>query len=72
MTRLATVAQRAAQTARIVRACASGKNDRTVASGLVVSEATVCKWRGRFLKHWRVEANPGNSSGWKAGDDPVG
>jgi transposase len=39
------------QRARIVLACASGEANSAVAGRLAITEATVGKWRGRFVKH---------------------
>ncbi len=36
---------------RIVLACAAGKDNKSVAAELSCSEATVGKWRGRFVEH---------------------
>jgi len=43
-------AQALALRARIVLRCASGETNRAVAGALGVSEQTICKWRGRFIK----------------------
>src|SRR2546425_2388309 len=43
-------AQQLALRARILLRCAEGLANREVARQLRVHEATVCKWRGRFLK----------------------
>lgn len=43
-----------ARRARIVLACAEGRENKTVARRLRVAPATVCKWRGRFVRE-RVE-----------------
>ena len=43
-------AQQLALRSRIVLRCAQGLANREVAKQLGVHEATVCKWRGRFLK----------------------
>jgi transposase len=45
-----TVSQALAQRARIVLACATGKNNMTVAREVGVIEHTVGKWRNRFVK----------------------
>jgi len=50
LTRRAKVAQRTALRARIVLACAEGKDNRTVARQLRVAASTVGKWRGRFIE----------------------
>jgi transposase len=42
-------AQQLALRSRIVLRCAEGTSNRDVAEELGVHEATVCKWRGRFL-----------------------
>lgn len=42
-------AQALALRARIVLSCADGQPNKVVASGLGVSQQTVCKWRGRFV-----------------------
>ena len=39
-----------ARRARIILACAEGIDDRVVAKRLRMSEVTVCKWRGRFIR----------------------
>src|SRR5262245_25828080 len=39
-----------ARRARIVLACAEGHDNRIVAKRLRMAEATVCKWRGRFVR----------------------
>jgi transposase len=44
-----TVSQGLAQRARIVLACAEGKDNRRVAAELGVGEGTVGKWRARFV-----------------------
>ncbi len=36
---------------RIVLACAADKDNKSVAAELSCSEATVGKWRGRFVEH---------------------
>jgi len=51
LTRRATVAQRSALRARIVLACAAGDDNKVVAQKLGVTQATVCKWRRRFVEH---------------------
>jgi len=43
-------AQQVALRARIVLRCAEGHANREVAKQLRVHEATVCKWRGRFVR----------------------
>lgn len=43
-------AQQLALRARIVLRCAEGLANREVAEVLGVHEATVCKWRGRFVR----------------------
>ena len=43
-------AQALAMRARIVLACAAGKNNTEVAEQIEVSKQTVCKWRSRFLE----------------------
>jgi transposase len=43
-------AQALALRARIVLRCAGGETNRGVAQGLGITEQTVCKWRGRFVK----------------------
>ena len=43
-------AQALALRARIVLACASGQDNRVVASELRTTQATVSKWRGRFVR----------------------
>ena len=40
-----------ARRARIVLACATGQDNKTVARRLHLSQTTVCKWRQRFLVH---------------------
>ena len=44
------MAQQLALRARIVLRCADGLANREVSKQLRVHEATVCKWRGRFVK----------------------
>src|SRR5688500_17083593 len=39
-----------ARRARIVLACAEGHDNKVVAKRLRMSQTTVCKWRGRFLR----------------------
>ncbi len=39
-----------ARRARIILACAEGQDNKTVAKRLRVSQTTVCKWRGRFVR----------------------
>ena len=39
-----------ARPARIILACAEGIDNRVVAWRLRMSEVTVCKWRGRFIR----------------------
>ena len=39
-----------ARRARIVLACAEGTDSKMVARRLHVTPATVCKWRGRFVR----------------------
>jgi transposase len=39
-----------ARRARIVLACAEGADNKVVAKRLRMSQTTVCKWRGRFLR----------------------
>ena len=39
-----------ARRARIVLACAEGQDNKVVAKRLRMSQTTVCKWRGRFLR----------------------
>lgn len=43
-------AQALALRSRIVLACSDGADNSTVAVKLAVTQQTVCKWRGRFLK----------------------
>jgi transposase len=43
-------ASQLARRARIVLACADGRDNTTVAKRLRLSPTTVCKWRGRFLR----------------------
>src|SRR4051794_19270584 len=38
-----------ARRARIILACATGQDNKTVARRLHVSQTTVCKWRARFV-----------------------
>jgi transposase len=55
-TRLASLAHRSrsaaalARRARIILACADGTDSKVVARRLHVTPATVCKWRGRFVR----------------------
>lgn len=44
-------AQRLAMRARIVLACAEGLDSKVVAEHLRVTQQTVGKWRGRFVRH---------------------
>src|SRR6266513_3343377 len=39
-----------ARRARIILACADGADNKVVARRLRVTAATVCKWRGRFIR----------------------
>jgi transposase len=39
-----------ARRARIILACSDGHDNRIVAKRLRMAEATVCKWRGRFIR----------------------
>ena len=39
-----------ARRARIIVACAEGTDSKVVARRLHVTPATVCKWRGRFVR----------------------
>ena len=39
-----------ARRARIVLACAEGHENKAVAKRLRMSQTTVCKWRGRFVR----------------------
>lgn len=48
--RRATSAQALALRAKIVLACAEGKDNKAVAAQLRVTEATVARWRGRFTR----------------------
>jgi transposase len=50
----ARTAPRLARRARIVLACAEGRDNTTVAKRLRLSQTTVCKWRARFVSD-RVE-----------------
>ena len=43
-------APHAARRARIILACAEGRDSMGVARRLHVTPATVCKWRGRFVR----------------------
>ena len=56
-------AQQLVQRARIVLECAKGQSNKVVAEKLRVTEATVCKWRGRFVRSridgLRDEQRPG-------------
>jgi len=49
--RRSTIQQRFAQRARIVLNCAEGFSSRDVARGMGISEATVGKWRRRFVAY---------------------
>jgi transposase len=40
-----------ARRARIILACAEGTDSKVVARRVHVTPGTVCKWRGRFIKH---------------------
>ena len=57
-----------ARRARIVLACAEGRDNKTVARRLRLSPTTVCKWRARFVRD-RLdglydEPRPGIKSCW--------
>src|SRR6266849_8902570 len=39
-----------ARRARIILACAEGRDSKVVARRVHVTPATVCKWRGRFVR----------------------
>ena len=39
-----------ARRARIILACAEGHDSKVVAKRLRMSQTTVCKWRGRFVR----------------------
>jgi hypothetical protein len=39
-----------ARRARIILACAEGQHNKAVAKRLRMSQTTVCKWRGRFVR----------------------
>jgi transposase len=39
-----------ARRARIILACAEGIDNKVVAKRLQMSQVTVCKWRGRFVR----------------------
>ena len=39
-----------ARRARIILACAEGLDNKVVAKRLRMSQITVCKWRGRFIR----------------------
>jgi transposase len=39
-----------ARRARIILACAAGSDNKAVAKRLRMSQTTVCKWRGRFVR----------------------
>ena len=39
-----------ARRARIILACAEGQDSKAVAKRLRMSQVTVCKWRGRFIR----------------------
>jgi transposase len=39
-----------ARRARIILACAEGRDNTVVATRLRMSHTTVCKWRGRFVR----------------------
>jgi transposase len=58
-----TTAQHLALRSRIVLRCATGLNNQTVADELGVTAATVCKWRGRYIRKGvdglRDEPRPG-------------
>ncbi len=42
---------RVARRARIILGCADGTDSKVVALRLHVTPGTVCKWRGRFIRH---------------------
>ena len=50
MTHRARTAPHLARRARIVLACAEGRDNATVAKRLRMSPTTVCKWRARFIR----------------------
>src|SRR6266478_3435585 len=57
-----------ARRARIILACAEGAISKVVARRLHVTPATVCKWRGRFVRR-RLDglyrAHAGNEAPWR-------
>jgi transposase len=66
-------AQQLALRSRIVLRCADGLSNREVAKQLRVHEATVCKWRGRFVRK-RLDGlldNPRSGTPRKISDETV-
>jgi transposase len=71
--RRGTVSQQLALRARIVLRCAEGVDNKTVARELRITEATVCKWRGRFVRD-RLDGlmdEPRPGAPRKIGDDQI-
>jgi transposase len=62
-----------ARRARIILACASGKDNQTVARRLRLSPTTVCKWRARFIRQ-RLDGlydEPRPGAPRRIGDDQI-
>jgi transposase len=62
-----------ARRARIVLACADGGDNKTVARRLRLSQTTVCKWRGRFVRE-RLDGlydEPRPGAPRRIGDDQI-
>jgi transposase len=73
LARLSRTAPYLARRARIVLACADGHDNKTVAKRLRMSQTTVCKWRGRFVRE-RPDAlydEPGPGTPRQISDDQV-
>src|SRR5438445_10653828 len=62
-----------ARRARIILACAEGTDGKVVARRLHVTPATVCKWRGRFVRQRldRLYDEPPPGAKRTSTDDPV-
>ena len=58
-------AQALAQRARMVLECSKGKTNTAVAAELRVSQATVGKWRSRFLESRKRRLASGGLGSWR-------